>query len=170
LQTHSSEVANATQYSVVVRDAVTRKVVYKSGWQTVTCTGGVCSFVGTKTLPNAAYQWRVATRNIALSPNVVWSAWKNFTVKSPGKATNLAGNITGEVAWNAADSATQYRVQIQRISTNKLVHTSAWLPCADATCAYTPGVMLANGNYRWRVQARNANGFSNSAWVTQSLP
>ncbi len=165
-----SEVANATEYSVVVRDTVTRKVVYNSGWQTVTCTSGVCSFVGTKTLPNADYQWRIATRNAAESSNIVWSAWKNFTVKSPGTAKNLAGDIIGTVTWYAADSATEYRVQIQRISTNKVVYTSPWLTCIDPTCAHTPGVTLANGNYRWRVQARNANGISNSVWAKQSLP
>ncbi len=99
------ESVNATQYIVAVRNTATLKVVYNSGWQTVTCTGGVCSFVGTKVLPNAAYQWRIATRNAAESPNIVWSAWKNFTVKSPGVADNLGGSITGELTWDAADSA-----------------------------------------------------------------
>lgn len=164
------EVTNATEYRVVVRDVATRQAVYNSGWQGVICIGGICEMMSTQSLPNGDYEWRVATRNIAESPSIVWSTWKHFTVKSPGEAFNLAGDITNMVTWEAANSATEYRVQIQRIPANRAVYTSDWLTCIDLTCTHTPGVALASRNYRWRVQARNANGISNSAWVTQSVP
>ncbi len=164
------EVTNATEYRVLVRDATTRKSVYNSGWQTVTCVSAMCELVGTKALPNAAYQWRIEARNIAEAPNIVSSGWRNFTVKSPGVASNLAGDITGTLTWDAAANATGYRVLIQRTPANTAIYTGAWFPCADPACAHTPGVTFANGHYRWRVQARNVNGTSLSAWATQSLP
>lgn len=164
------EVANATEYRIQVRVPVANQIIYNSGWQAGTCSLGTCSFVGTKALTNLVYQWRVEARNSAESTNVTRSPWSNFTLRSPGVASNLAGDINTTLTWDSADSATEYRVQIQSTPTNTAVYSSGWFTCVDLTCSNTPGTVFTTGNYRWRVQARNTNGMSSSAWATQSIP
>lgn len=164
-----NESVNATQYRIQVRNAVTRAVVFNSGWGDADCNAGLCEFTLLNAIPNGAYQWRVSARNNALAPNISNTPWQDFTVRSPGAPGNLSGSITDTVTWDAADSATEYRVQIQRASNNNQVYTSGWITCTDPTCEHTVDTTLAPREYRWRVQARNVNGVRNAPWVTETV-
>jgi hypothetical protein len=129
------------------------------------CTGDTCSVTPEIALAEAEYTWWIETENsYGEGPS---SNELTFTVDIPNPppaAVPTAPNsqIKSQLPtyhWNAAGEATEYLLQVFS-GDNRLVNATynASEVCGDGTCSARPDVRLAQGNYHWRVQARNANG------------
>jgi predicted phage tail protein len=124
--------------------------------------------IGLSGLANGTtYYWRVNASNSAGTS--AWSSSYSFTtttavtlsaptLSSPASgATNISRNPT--LAWNAANGATAYDVQVS---------TKANFSTIVANLTSVPGTstslssLRANTNYYWRVRSRN--GSSLSTW------
>ena len=74
--------------------------------------------------------------------------------------------------WNSSSGATSYRLAVwSNASTSYVIDTDAASSyCTGGVCTYHPATVLADGNYRFKVLAKNAVDSSPySAWMDFTL-
>ncbi len=88
-------------------------------------------------------------------------------IKLPGKATLISpkGTIgTGDPTylWRCVPGATQYLLKVANANTPNTAIIETWYDAAAVVsnqgCSIKPGVILAAGDYRWWIQAKNSRG------------
>ena len=166
-------VPEASSYFVWIKSLSTSNV-FEKNWYTadqVGCGNGetICSFPSSSVLDDGKYRWRIkAKSNIGNSP---WSAAMDFSIGLPPVAVSLlspmghiseGSNLT--FAWSTIPNATSYLLWIKNRSTNDVIermwYTSEQAHCNnnESICSITLGTTLDDGNYRWRIRAKNALG------------
>jgi hypothetical protein len=163
------EGAGATEYDIVIRNALNVAVIKQKGLAAAeVCTAGECSFSleiqdPPLSLANGTYTWSVLGKNVDGQNR---SAKETFSVEFPGKAPLLSPDnnaTTGTVptfSWTAVDLADQYRVIVANPTTgDKLV--SILLGTGDActgdVCTFSFNSVFKPGAYRWWVLTKQAS-------------
>jgi hypothetical protein len=169
--------AGATSYTLLVQNTAGVRV---NEVHTATEAGcgsgtGTCSITSTTPLAfGATYNWFVNAKNSVGTS--AWSAPLTITAPvgtAPSAPTLIAptGTIstgTPTFSWNAVSGAASYGLTVFNSSSATvldIVVTPASGGCASipATCSYTTGTVLPNGNYTWQVSATNISGSATSA-------
>jgi hypothetical protein len=166
--------SSATAYTLAVYSVGSASYVIQASVSSSFCSGGVCTYHPTTTLTSGMYRFKVLARNTAGSSP--YSAWMNFTI-SGGEvpAAPILISPSGTIAdthppysWNASTDATAYTLAVYSVGSASSViqATVASSYCTSGVCTYHPATVLTNGNYRFKVLARNAAGSSPySAWM-----
>ncbi|MBK8135079.1 MAG: S8 family serine peptidase [Chloroflexi bacterium] len=181
-----TEVATATSYRLKITDTSNNTLVlnelFNVGPRTITCTGGVCTFVpSAPQLPafknKRTYSWTVTAAN-ALGDNT--SAALTFRTKFPAPPVLIAP-ISGLTFDNPAitfqfteiDDADSYELHIHLKTTGVMVIQRNLTPggnltCNGTDCSHTLNVTdqgsLKNGKiYTWFVKSVSTAGKSSSA-------
>jgi Tol biopolymer transport system component len=166
-------VSGATLYRISVYSIDTSSyVITENVVASTTCTGSTCAYKPTTTLSQGNYRFKVRARNvIGWSPISGWMAFKYGPPDAP-KLTAPSGVIATSsptYGWNAVDSATLYRLSVYSIDTSSYVITEnvdRGTTCTGATCEYKPSTTLIQGNYQFKVRARNGVGWGPiSSWM-----
>jgi hypothetical protein len=137
------------------------------------CVAGVCVYHPDTVLAAGVYKFKVLAKNPAGASD--YSAWMTFTITDTVPAVPTLISPSGAIAdthppysWNASDGASSYRVGVySEGSASYVILTDVDdAACAGGVCTYHPATVLAAGNYRFKVLARNAIGASAySTWM-----
>jgi hypothetical protein len=163
----------ATDYRIGVYSVASGTYVILTDVAGSACTRGVCTYHPSTVLAPGNYQFKVLAKNaIGFS---AYSTWNYFTVMTTTPAVPTPTSPSGTIAdhhppyvWNASTGATSYRIGVYSVATASYVILTdvASSACAGGVCTYHPATVLAAGNYRFKVLARNAIGASAySAWM-----
>ncbi|MBN1310254.1 MAG: hypothetical protein JXB30_02465, partial [Anaerolineae bacterium] len=158
------EVVDATQYQVMVTDALDVVVVDELVDAANVCTDGTCSTTPSVTLERGSYRWQVRARNA--SGNGPWSTEMSFIV---GPLAGIVVPISPQgdgieaqptYTWNEVADTTQYQVQVT--DSQDVVIVDEWVDaageCSGGICQAMPATTLVRGGYQWSVRASNASG------------
>jgi hypothetical protein len=132
------------------------------------CDAVTCSYNPGTALTGIDFFFQVRARSVRIVGPI--SARRYFSVSDPLAApVTLAPNgtisdTTPTYTWNAITSATRYDVYVYSYTSASNVISqpsmSAAGLCPGGTCSYTPSTILAPGNFRFTVRARNLGGTS----------
>jgi hypothetical protein len=161
---HWNAVERATAYKLLI-DGPEGALIRETYAAADVCSGGTCSIMPEIALGDSEYTWWIVAQNTYGDGPP--SDKLTFTVDLPTPPPAAAlispnGQIRSQLpvySWYAVEEATEYHLQVNR-GDDRLVNASynASEICGDGTCSAQPDVSLAQGNYRWRVRASNADG------------
>ncbi len=147
----------------------------------VSCVADVCSYTPTTDLPNGNYRFKILARNDA--GFTAYSTWMNFTVSdvvvpppanppTPIAPTGTVATNRPTFKWSSVEYAAFYRLGVLNTATNTYtILLNVYPTCAAGVCSYTPTIDLPNGNYRFKVLARNDSGYTAySNWMNFTVP
>jgi large repetitive protein len=108
------------------------------------------------TLADGIYSWRVRATNM-YGTNGAWSAVRTITISIPPAAPTLSspgdastdGSGTPTFSWSSVTNGNTYQIQVD----NNSDFSSPEFDDTAAMTNRTPGTMLADGIYHWRVRA-----------------
>lgn len=109
-------------------------------------------------------RYRVWVRGIGAVGVAQWSTLMDFDVQTPATLTSPVlpiFNRRPSFTWTSVPGALSYDVYVKSMNSGGVVH----YPRGISATTWTPPVNLADGPYRWWVQAVGTNGFR-SAWST----
>jgi Leucine-rich repeat (LRR) protein len=164
--------AGATVYNLIVySDTTSSFILRKNVGASTYCSGGACSYKPSTPLALGDYRFRVKAYNLAgWSP---LSQWMSFIYGAPPAPTlfSPSGTIidsTPTYKWKPVATATLYRLTVKS-ETGTLVFTqlvSASTACSSGLCSYTSSTPLPQGDYKFKVSAKNLIGWGPaSAWM-----
>lgn len=161
-----TEGAGATEYDIVIRNALNAVVFKKKGLAAGdVCTEGACSYsLATEEPPfsflNGTYTWNVLGKNVDGRNR---SAKATFIIDFPGKPTlvspdkNATTGTTPVFSWNTVDAAEEYTVVVNHPSTGVKLISIPLTPvevCIGDVCTFSFNSIFRPGTYRWWVQAK----------------
>ena len=175
----------ATYYSLQVKNAGGTVVSSKSGYvgNSITCTGGTCSWQPGMSLLGGDYTWEVKPWCSELGYGT-WSSGMGFTVDLPpyeGTPVSPTGSIDNgnpTFVWDEAYLATYYSLQVKNaggtVVSSKSGYVGSSITCSGGTCSWQPGMSLLGGDYTWAVKPwcpeLGYGAWSNGKAFTVSLP
>ncbi len=150
------------------------------------CTDSECSYPSSISLSDGNYKFKV----LAYVPGGVtaYSDFMAFTISGavlpPPSAPPTPISPTGTInihrpafKWSSVDHATFYRLAVYSHNTKSyLLLLNVHPTCASGVCSFTAATVdLPNGNYKFKVLARNSAGYTSySSWmpftVSSNLP
>lgn len=162
-------------YLMVYSEKSASYVIYRTLYPENICGAETCSYTSTATLKHGNYKFKVRAGNAK-----VWSAYspmmpfRAYLAPFPPALTEPAADTKLMVqrpkyAWQAAQGATKYQLQVYSITKKKTIGTyaanSIYL-CTGDVCWYRPSTNLSAGKYQFRVRAYNSYGYGDySPWV-----
>lgn len=130
--------------------------------------------------PNTTYYWRIDTVAQGGTPVTKGDVWRYTTLAPPGQVGNPsplngATNVptSTSLTWSGADRAESYDVYFISQADNALLPPGDQIAVATTTSPpfqgnqttrnFSPGALLPNTTYLWRVDAKNAAGTTTGA-------
>jgi len=134
------------------------------------CNASQCSYPSPIVLVNGAYKFKV----LAYIPGGVtpYTDWMDFTITGvsvppppdPPVPISPSGTVTSHhptLTWGAVEYATFYRLALYSNAAGAYLFVENVYPsCAAGECSYTPNIDLVNGNYKFKLLARNSSGYT----------
>jgi len=150
------------------------------------CDASQCTYPSPTSLSNGDYKFKVlAYTPVGTTP---YSDWLAFTISGvtlpppPYPPTPIAPNGTATThrptfQWSAVEYAAFYRLAVYSYaSASYLILENVYPSCVASVCSFTHSTIdLPNGNYKFKVLARNSSGMTPySSWmnftVSSNLP
>ncbi len=134
------------------------------------CNAIQCLYPSPVDLSNGSYKFKV----LAYIPGgaTPYTDWMDFTITGvsvpppsyPPVPISPSGTVTTHrptLKWGAVEYATFYRLAVYSYATASYVFVANVYPsCVAGVCSYTPNVDLVNGDYKFKLLARNSSGYT----------
>jgi hypothetical protein len=174
-----NRVPGATHYQLHVKDSVANprlsQVFTANEVHCPLASHPVCDITPTQAFAVGPGTWRLSAGN---ADGFSAYASRNFTILTPGQATNIFPLSTAPTnpvfRWSAVASTEVYRLVVEDVLTGtRVIDTSpsaAAAGCAagpPATCTLQPGTLVADRTYTWTVLTWNSANFI-GCWSLES--
>jgi len=142
------------------------------------CNSNQCSYPSPVYFTNGDYKFKV----LAYTPSGItpYSAWMSFTITGvtllppphPPTPISPTGKVTTHhptFTWSTVEYADFYRLGVYSYATTSyLILENVYPSCVADICSYTHSTIdLPNGNYKFKVLARNSSGYTvYSNWMS----
>jgi len=173
---------DATSYYLAVYSNSAAAYLILDTVATSYCNSTECSYPSPVNLANGTYKWKVLA-NLAVG-RTSFSPFVNFSITGvtlpvppyPPTPLSPSGTVTTThrptFTWSQVPNAVFYRLGVLHIATNTYtILLNVYPSCTGGVCSYShPTIDLANGDYRFKVLARNATGMTSySSWMNFSV-
>ncbi len=172
---------SATSYRLAVYSIPDASYLILDTVPTSYCSATQCTYPSPVTFSNGDYRFKV----LAYIPGGVtpYSDWMLFDITgvtlppppyppSPIGPTGFVTTHRPTFQWSSVEYATFYRLGVYSYATASYIILENLYPnCVAGVCSYThPTVDLPNGNYQFKVMARNSSGYTAySSWMSFSV-
>jgi hypothetical protein len=166
-------VNGATSYRLAVYSITTSKYVTSLNVNAGPhCSGGTCAYKPSTVLSQGDYRFKVRPHNATgWGPLSTWMQFRYGppAAPSPIRPNGTIGTSTPTYKWRTVGGATVYRLSVYNVDTSTYVinvNVKASTYCSGWTCSFKPTTSLIQGNYRFKVRARNGAGWGPiSSWM-----
>jgi hypothetical protein len=175
----------ATSYKLAMYSPAAASYLILDVVPTSYCDATQCSYPSPVELSNGSYKFKV----LAYIPGraTPYTDWMDFAITGvsvpppsyPPVPISPGGTVTTHrptMKWQAVEYATFYRLAVYSYANASYVFVENIYPsCVAGVCSYKPTVDLANGDYKFKLLARNSSGYTDygdfmSFTVSSNLP
>jgi len=173
----------ATSYYLAVYSNAAAAYLILDTVATSYCSAAHCTYPSPIDLANGTYKWKVLA-NLSGGARTPFSSFMNFSITGltlpvpPYPPTPISPSSTvttthrPTIQWSQVPNAVFYRLGVLHTPTNSYtILLNVYPACSDGVCSYShPTIDLPNGNYQFKVLARNASGMTAySSWMNFSV-
>jgi len=173
----------ATSYYLAVYSNSAAAYLIMDTVATSYCNTTQCTYPSPVNMANGTYKWKVLA-NLNGGTRTPFSPFTDFSITGvtlplpPYPPTPISPSSTVTTThrptfqWSQVPNAVFYRLGVLHIPTNTYtILLNVYPSCSGGVCSYShPTIDLVNGNYRFKVLARNASGMTAySSWMNFSV-